>query len=120
MDGLVDGLMFVGMILWGVIEYRRREQSHRERIATLRRTGALPAEIEKQQPWRIGTTVIVLGFVTGVIVRMAWLGLFRQHLVDNRYFLVAVPFVPIAVILIMMIVRDIRRYLQSAHARGQS
>jgi hypothetical protein len=120
MDGLVDGLMFVGMILWGVLEYRRRERLHRERIAILRRTGAVPVEIEKQEPWRIGTTVIVLGFVTGVIVRMAWMGLSRQHVVDNRYFLVAVPFVPIAVILIIMIVRDIRRYLQSPQARGQS
>ena len=120
MDGLVNGLMFAGMILWGVIEYRRRERSHRELIMILRRTGAMPAEIKKQKPWRIGTTVIVLGFVTGVIVRMAWMGLFRQHLLDIRYFLVAVPFVPIAVILIMMIVRDIRRYLQSSHAQGQS
>ena len=106
MDGLVNGLMFAGMILWGVIEYRKRDRSHRERIMILRRTGAMPAEIEKQKPWQIGTTVIVLGFVTGVM--------------DNRYFLVAVPFVPIAVILIMMIVRDIRRYLQSSHTRGQS
>ena len=120
MDGLVNGIMFAGMILWGVIEYRKRDRSHRERIMILRLTGAMPAEIEKQKPWQIGTTVIVLGFVTGVIVRMAWMGLFRQHVVDNRYFLVAVPFVPIAVILIMMIVRDIRRYLQSSHTRGQS
>ena len=120
MDGLVDGLLFVGMILWGGIEYRSRERSHRERIAILRRTGAMPVETEKKEPWRIGTTMIVLAFATGAIVWLAWMGLIRQHVIDEVYLLIAVPLVPMAVILTMIIIRDIRRHLQTAHARGQS
>ena len=100
-------LLIVGILIYGVAEYRRREQLHRNTLRMLREGEIPEANIAIPPLYRLWTT----GFVS-VILLVAVIGLViaRQRILygGDVLFVLAAVFLFMFVMLFRIFIRDIR------------
>ena len=102
--------IIAGIIVYGSLEYRRREARHRSAMEYLRlgKEPPLP-EGKKPEVWRLVTTgavVIILVALVGVLV---WFG-FQADGYGYPYYVMALGFGLLLLILGMMFIRDLRAF----------
>ena len=101
------------IIVYGVIEYQRRETRHREVMVFLKRGEEPPVpEVKKPQAWRLltsGGVALLLCLVVGVLVKLGLEG----HSYARPYYVMALGFALLLVVVLMMFARDLRAYRTS-------
>jgi|GEM_PF-1784149 len=94
------------IIVWAGFEYHRREQDHNERMAFLQR-GLMPPDSSLDPPaWRLWTTSAIAFLLFLLIIGMIMLGFKTIAPYGAPFFFIALPFVPIFVVLLLILRRD--------------
>jgi hypothetical protein len=108
------------IVCYGAYEYQRREKAQREAMELLRR-GEVPSPAgSKPRPWRLLTTGSVCVLLAGFVSLLFYAGAaWRRNSARPLEIMASLIAVPLA-ILVMIFVRDLRRYIMSQHNGKES
>ena len=102
-------LITIAVVLYGVLEYFRREKMHRRTLEYAREHHAPPPVRTGPPLWKLLTTSVVGAALLGFIVWLVILGVPDWH-PGLPFLLIASGLAPIVVILGLMLWRDLKAY----------
>jgi len=109
METLIVIAIFIG---YTVIEYRRREERHREEMEYLRQGKDPPIEQKKPEVWRLYTTGGVGVLLVGMVGGFVWLAS-QAGRYWISYLIAGSVFVLLLVLVALMFAKDLQAYRQS-------
>jgi sterol desaturase/sphingolipid hydroxylase (fatty acid hydroxylase superfamily) len=105
-------VVIIGLfVLFGVLEYQNRESTHRFTIAWMRVGKDPPESWYEPKLWKLITITVVTIIFAGFTGFLGILGMKQGMGGPVPLVFVAATFVPPLVILILMIIRDLRKYV---------
>jgi hypothetical protein len=102
-------VMMACIVAWGIVEYRRRERSHRLELEALRGDGGVPAAAAEVSRWRLLTTAGVGILLLAAAGYLAYKGVTLPRYAKPIVTIGAI-FVLISLPLLWMLIRDYRAY----------
>lgn len=101
----------VGIIIYGIFEYQRREHVHKEVMAYLKRDQMPPDRTPKPEAWRLVTTGSVGVLLLGMTVVFVKLGMHNGRL-NPASLPITLIFAALFLLVARMFVRDFVTYRQ--------
>lgn len=111
-----DFVLPLAILIWAAFEYHRREQDHREVMVFLQRGLQPPPRSDSPQPFQLWTAGGVALLLIVLSIGLVWLAFSGSILYGSGALIVlAVPFVSMAILLLLIVRRD-RRILKQQKA----
>ena len=102
--------LIIGIGVYGLFEYRRREEIHRERMKYLKRGLEPPIVGQKVDFWKLMTTTTSAVILLALTVATFVFGLSRGEYLFVPSLVFGTVFALITVIVVLMVLRDWRLY----------
>ncbi len=96
------------IVAWAAFEYHRREQEFNESMAYCARDLPPPEPLPVHVPWKVWTTGLTAFCLFAFVVGMVILGITTFPPYRTSFFLIALPFALILVVLLLILWRDYR------------
>ena len=104
-----DLVITVGIIVYGVLAYQRREQMHKEAMGYINRGQIVPKQTPQIEAWKLTTTGGMSLVVLAAAVWFTNLGL-RIGKADTVLYAFGAIFGLLSLLLVLMFFRDLKKY----------